>query len=72
MNRRPICSRFDPRFLIDEQKQMSLSWSRDFIETADSNPNVFKTVLMGDEMVWCFVYNPQTKRQSSVWLSSGA
>lgn len=71
MNRRKICSRFVPHFLTDEQKQTRLSCSRDFIETAESYPFFLKTIVTGDES-WCFVYDPQTKRQSSAWLSPGA
>jgi len=29
-----------------------------------------KTIVAGDES-WCFVYDPQTKRQSPTWLSPG-
>lgn len=70
MNRRKVCARFVPHMLTDEQKQIRLSCYQDFIETADSDSNFLKTIVTGDES-WCFMYDPQTKRQSSAWLSPG-
>lgn len=53
------------------QKQARLSCAEDFVETADGDPNFLKTIVTGDES-WCFMYDPQTKRQSSAWLSPKA
>jgi hypothetical protein len=30
--------------------------------------SVLKRIVVGDEC-WCFMYNPETKRQSATWLS---
>jgi len=37
------------------------------IATADSDPDFFKKIVTGIEM-WCFAYNPTTKRQSTAWV----
>jgi len=37
------------------------------IATANSDPDFFKKIVTGDEM-WCFAYDPTTKRQSAAWV----
>jgi len=37
------------------------------IVTADSDPDFFKKTVAGNEM-WCFAYDPTTKRQSAAWV----
>jgi hypothetical protein len=34
----------------------------------DDDRNVLKETATGDES-WCFMYDPETKRQSATWLS---
>jgi hypothetical protein len=34
----------------------------------DDDRNVLKRIVTGDES-WCFMYDPETKRQSETWLS---
>lgn len=64
MNRRKICFHFVPHILTHEQKQTRFSCSRDFIKNVYSEPNFLKTIVTGDES-WCFMYDFQTKWQSS-------
>ena len=64
LNRRKIYARFVPYFLTPEQKEMHVNCCRDFVETADKDPDFIKTIVTSDE-TWCFMYDPQTKRQSS-------
>jgi hypothetical protein len=34
---------------------------------ADADKNLFNKIVTGDE-TWCFAYDPETKRRSSVWV----
>lgn len=67
LNRRKVCARFVPHFLTADQKQRRMDCARDLVETADNDANFLKTIVTGDE-TWCFMYDPQTKRQSAAWL----
>jgi hypothetical protein len=40
----------------------------EFVEVIDDDINVLKRIVTDDES-WCFVYDPETKRQSATWLS---
>lgn len=61
---RKICSiHFDK-----EQKQMHFSCNQDFDETAEGDLNFLKTIVTDNES-WCFMHEPQTKRQFLTWLS---
>ena len=71
MGKRKVCARFLPHSLNDDQKQARVQHSKDMIQAADNDPNFLKTSATGDE-TWCFQYEPLTKRQSSVWISSGS
>ena len=67
LRKRKICSRFVPRSLTPEQKDRRIAACRDLIATADSDPDFFKKIVTGVEM-WCFAYDPTTKRQSAAWV----
>jgi hypothetical protein len=34
---------------------------------ADADRNFFNKIITGDE-IWCFAYDPETKRRSSEWV----
>jgi len=53
--------------LTPEQKERRISACQDLIAIADSDPDFFKKIVTGNEM-WCFTYNPSTKRQSAAWV----
>jgi len=59
--------RFVPHSLTPEQKERKIAACRDLIATADSDPDLFKKILPGDE-TWCFAYDLTTKRQSAAWI----
>jgi hypothetical protein len=40
----------------------------EFVEMIDDDRIALKRTVTGDEN-WCFVYDPETKRQSATWLS---
>ena len=52
LRKRKICSRFIPHSLTPEQKDQRIAACRDLIATADSDPDVFKKIVTGDE-TWC-------------------
>jgi len=64
LRKRKICSRFAPHSLTPEQKDRRIAACRDLIATEDSDHDIFKKIVTGDE-TWCFAYNPTTKRQST-------
>lgn len=46
LNRRKICARFVPRSLTPVQKEALVNCCRDFVETANSDPNFLNIVAM--------------------------
>lgn len=66
-----VCSRFVPHHLTDDQKRGRVRHCRDLVSTAENNRNFLKSIVTGDE-TWCFQYDPETKRQSAEWKSSGS
>ena len=67
LRKRKICSRFVPHSLTPEQKDRRTAACRDLIARADSDPDLFKKIVTGDE-TWCLAYHPTTKRQSAAWV----
>jgi len=63
---RRISAKFVPKLLTIEQKQLRLEIAQDMLETVNSDPNFFNTVITGDE-TWVYGYDPETKFQSSQW-----
>ncbi len=64
-------SQFIPHFLTDQQKQVRLTCTRDFVETADGDPSFLKSIVTGGKS-WFYMYNLQMKGQSTAGLSLGA
>ena len=60
---RRISAKFVPKLLTIEQKQLHLEIAQDMLETVNSDPNFFNTVITGDE-TWVYGYDPETKFQS--------
>lgn len=54
--------------LKNKQKEMRVTMSRDLIEMADADDRFLRKIVTGDN-TWCFLYAPQTKRQSAEWKS---
>jgi hypothetical protein len=67
LRKRNICSRFVPRSLTPELKDRRIAACRDFIATADCDPDFFKKTVTGDE-TWCFACDSTTNRQSDAWV----
>ncbi|KAJ4431822.1 hypothetical protein ANN_20427 [Periplaneta americana] len=54
-----------PRILSQDQRDDRMTICGDLISSADDDPT-FLNRITGDE-TWCFLYDPQLKRQSATW-----
>jgi hypothetical protein len=62
-----VCARFVPHLLTPDKKHQHSASSVEFVEMTDRNVLLKRTVT-GDES-WCFMYGPETKRQSVTRMS---
>lgn len=67
LGKRKLCARFVPHSLTEDQKKQRVLSSKEFVELADSDKSFLERIVTGDE-TWCFMYDPETKRQSASWL----
>ena len=58
-----------PRLLNEGQKERRVQVCQDILEQRETEPNLLKRVVTGDES-WIFEYDPLTKRQSLEWKSA--
>ena len=58
-----------PHVLTADQKQSRVDACLELKEHLEIDPDLFPKVITGDES-WCYVYDPETKQQSSEWKSS--
>jgi len=68
---REVCAKLVPKVLTDEQKENRVSISRELLDPVRGNPDFLEQVITGDE-TWDFAYDPETKRQSSEWHTTGS
>ncbi|XP_052748163.1 protein GVQW3-like [Galleria mellonella] len=68
---RKLCAKMVPKNLSEEQKQHRMTVAEDCLEQVGNDPTLLDRVITGDES-WFFQYDPETKRQSSQWLSPHA
>ena len=68
---RKVCAKLVAKVLIDEQKENRVSISRELLDRVRGNPDFLEQVITGDE-TWVFEYDPETKRQSSEWHTTGS
>ena len=71
LKKRRLASKFVPRLLSVDQKQQRLDVCLDLKESAANDPIFLSNVITGDE-TWVYVYDPETKAQSSQWKSMGS
>lgn len=62
-----MCVHFVPYLLPTNQKQRAVP-TAEVVETTDDDRNVLKRLVTGNGSC-CFMYGPETKRMSAVWLS---
>jgi hypothetical protein len=68
LKKKKVCACFVPHLLTPDQKHRRAASSVEFVEMIGGDRNVLKRIVTGDES-WCFMYDPETKRQSATWLS---
>lgn len=66
-----ISLRMVPKMLNPDHKEHRMTTAGELIDAADADPNFLKKIVTGDE-TWCFLYDPQTKRQSSEWKTKSS
>ena len=66
-----ICAKFVPRVLREDQKERRCHDSREMVELINSDPAVIDAQVTCDES-WIYCYDPETKRQSSLWKHAGS
>ena len=66
---RRICAKMVPRLLNEGQKERRVKVCQDILEQLETEPNLLKRVVSGDESR-IFEYDPLTKRQSLEWKST--
>ena len=64
-----ICAKIVPRLLKEGQKEQRVQECQDILEQLDTEPDLLKIVVTGDES-WIFEYDLLTKRQSFEWKSA--
>ena len=65
---RKVCAKMVPWLLNDDQKERRLQVCQDIIERLQTEPDLPRRVITGDE-TWNFEYDPETKRQRCQWKS---
>ena len=66
---RKICAKMVPRLLNEGQKMRRVQVCPDILEQLETEPNLLKGVVTGDES-WIFEYDPLSKRQGFEWKSA--
>ena len=64
---RRVSVKFVPRLLTDDQKENRVEISKELLANANGNENFLKNTITGDE-TWVYVYDVETKMQSSMWM----
>ena len=67
LKKRKLCSRFVPHALTREQMGKQVAACQDLLNMINSDKNFLDKVITGDES-WCFMYDSETKCQSSEWV----
>jgi hypothetical protein len=60
---------FVPRLLMPDRKYLPAASHVEFVEVTDDDRNVLERIVTDDESS-CFMYDPETQRQDSTWLST--
>jgi histone-lysine N-methyltransferase SETMAR len=64
-----VSSKFVPKLLTAEQKQLRVEVSQDILDSTNCEPDFLNTIITGDES-WMYGYETETKSQSSQWKHS--
>ncbi|UYV73846.1 hypothetical protein LAZ67_11001122 [Cordylochernes scorpioides] len=63
-------SKFVPRVLTEEQKNIRMDVCKNMVEMTRTDSEWMQKIINGDE-TWVYQYDPETKRQSSQWIERG-
>jgi len=63
-------ARLVPHALTQDQKEVRASICAHLLHEAQNDATIVNSIIAKDES-WCFQYDPQTKRQSAEWRSTG-
>jgi hypothetical protein len=67
LGKRKLCARFVPHSWTPEQREDRVTSCQDINARADVDKKIFNKIITGHD-TWCFVYDPETKRQSYEWV----
>jgi len=70
LGNRKICARFVPHALTTPQKQERVVYCQDLL-LIGQDECFWENIITGDE-IWCFAYDPATKRQSAEWVGQNS
>ena len=65
------CSRWIPHRLSDEQMRGRVEWCQFMLTKFDGGRSKRVWDIVTGDQTWIYEYDPETKQQSSVWLSPG-
>ena len=65
-----LSARVVPHAFTQDQKEVRASICTDLLHEAQNDATFVNSIIAEDEL-WCFQYDPQTKRQSAEWRSTG-
>ena len=68
---RRVSSKFVPRLLTDDREENRVEISQELLANANGNENFLKDIVTRDE-TWVYVYDVETKMQSSQWMGKGS
>lgn len=68
LNVTKLCARWIPHNLTDGQKKNRVKWCKEMLKKFNQgSSNLIYNIVTGDE-TWIYSYEPETKRQSVVWV----
>jgi hypothetical protein len=67
LGNRKLCACFVPNSITPEQREDRVTSCNEIIAMADADKRFFNKIVTREE-TWCFVYDPETKRQCSEWV----
>jgi len=70
LGKRKLSARLVLHALTEDRKEVRASICADLLHDAQNDATFVNSIIAEDES-WCFQYDPQTKRQSAEWRSTG-
>lgn len=67
-----VCARWVPRILKDHEKERRVNDSNSFLRRYRIEGNAFLDRIITTDETWLWLFDPETKQQSSVWKRSSS